>query len=635
MERICTFGSHITVNSYGGKAYWLNWLHEQNIAVPDTIFISAMDRLQILALEKETEFKKELQERMKKILPGDFYAVRSSAVDEDGFVESKAGNYQSYLETAGPEGVWKAIINMGRELKDGSRLGVVIQRMIQAEYSGVIFSSDPKNGDRSGPYICMTPGTGEKLMAGLKKGEELEVVIRDGEIRIPESRIGMSEQNLKQLVEAAKEIENKLNFPVDIEWCVEKNSQKIILLQCRPMTGIFAGKNRIVPVTGKNMAGLPSYLVSNDKVMLRELAEKNNFKMSDAYLMICSCQSDTFPQMDFNYEKPEYFSGYSVVLISPSKIEGKIQRFFVGDKKKVYSVTKCHRFGVRKVASYDQVELCLADMYQAVRMKQWACSAIIQEILDAKFTGVVKQIPEGYAIEIARGHFLSKGLIPMSVYAVDFSGRIVYCDEIWQKKYISIVEGCVLEYRLEKPEKIMISEHNIRNLITCVQSLLSVEKNMVVEFGMLNNSSLTPYVIDCMQGENEISEMSLKKIEQGVLSSGRIEGILVKLELEDDSNVLNVHFYNDIVGTEPDSEECNYIFYAQVPSIQLLDILNRYDSRHIGFVFEEGSMLCHFAVLLRERGIPAIRGINGNMLEEGKRYEMNTADASIKKISLY
>lgn len=628
MERVCTFGNHITREAYGGKAYWLNWLHEQHMDVPETLFIPIMARHQLLELEDC--FKKELQEKINELLSGGSFAVRSSAVDEDDFAESKAGYYHSYLEAVGAEGVWKVMTEMGRELKDGNRLGIIVQKMQQPEFSGVIFSSDPKNGNRSKLYICTTLGIGEQLMAGLEKGEELEIIIGANKIQIPKSRIGLSVQKLKQLVKMAKRIEKKLNFPVDIEWCIDKDAKKIILLQCRPMTGIFTRENGIIPITEPNMSELPSYLVSNDKIMLRKLAKENHFAMSNAYLMVCNCQLDIFPHMDFTYQKPEHFRGYSVVLVSPSKIDGKIQRFFIGDKKRVHSVTKCHRFGVRKVASYAQVELCLADLYQAVRLKQWACSAIIQEILDAKYTGVAKRIPEGYVIEIAKGHFLSKGFISMSAYVMDFCGRLLYCKEIWQNKYISITEGCVLEYRLKVPEKVAVPESHIKNLITSIQPLL-VKKGMVIEFGMLNDGSLTPYVIDCMQEQNELSEMSLRKIEQGILSSGRREGMLVKLELADDNHALNAHFYNEIADIKPITGKSNYIFYAQMPSIQLLDILNRYDSKRIGFVFKEGSMLCHFAVLLRERGIPAIRGIMEEELEEGEWYEMNTMDASIRK----
>ncbi|MBU7016065.1 MAG: hypothetical protein HXS44_01045, partial [Theionarchaea archaeon] len=44
-----------------------------------------------------------------------------------------------------------------------------------------------------------------------------------------------------------------------------------------------------------------------------------------------------------------------------------------------------------------------------------------------------------------------------------------------------------------------------------------------------------------------------------------------------------------------------YVFVAQKPFSEFVDILQAAD----GFIFNEGSMLCHLAILLREKGIPA------------------------------
>ena len=39
---------------------------------------------------------------------------------------------------------------------------------------------------------------------------------------------------------------------------------------------------------------------------------------------------------------------------------------------------------------------------------------IIQEIFDPKFTGIMKKNGSTTFIEIARGHFVAKGIVPMS-----------------------------------------------------------------------------------------------------------------------------------------------------------------------------------------------------------------------------
>lgn len=631
MFEIATFEDMIPVSIYGGKAYWLKWLYDQGIEVPESIFIPAMSQKEQLDLRTNQVLKKKLQKSINHHFGNELLAVRSSALDEDGFVESKAGNYRSCLYVCGFSGVMSALKKIWKGIGKEIRLGIVVQKMVQAKYAGVIFSSDPKDGNRKKLHIAATLGLGDKLLSGISTGEEICVEITDGEVLAKNTSALINHDCLTHLVLLSKDIESKLNYPVDIEWCVEKDSERLILLQCRPMTGIFPKKDEIIQITDENMKNIPGYLISNNKVLLRKLAEKYHFQISKAYMMVCSCREEALPYMEFSYNKPDYFSGYSVVLLSPSKIHGAVQRFFVGNKKRVYSVTRCHRFGVRQVASYDQINKCLIDLYQTAKTKQWACSAIIQEIWDAKFTGIIRHSGDGYILEIARGHFLSKGITPMSMYITDSCGKILYQKEIWQNRYINIVEGCILEYRMENAEKIVLSEECIGNVIASVKELLDTQ-NLIVEFGLLRNDSLTPYVIDCTPVETIDSDLSSDSIRKGVISEGRVEGTVVKLSITNETDSFNKHFYNEISDISAEKGEQNYIFCTNLPDIRLIDILNQYNHKHIGFVFEEGSLLCHLAVLLRERGIPAICGVDSNTLEEGAVYCLDTTKPEMRKI---
>ena len=112
-------------------------------------------------------------------------------------------------------------------------------------------------------------------------------------------------------------------------------------------------------------------------------------------------------------------------------------------------------------------------------------------------------------------------------------------------------------------------------------------------------------------------------VQNGVLSEGKIEGRLKILDLGNFNDSLNSHFYNEIDNTLSVSSE-KIIFYAKLPSIKFLDILGKYKSSDIGFVFEKGSLLCHLSVLLREKGIPAIIGVSPFGLKEGEAYQIDT-----------
>jgi phosphoenolpyruvate-protein kinase (PTS system EI component) len=73
-----------------------------------------------------------------------------------------------------------------------------------------------------------------------------------------------------------------------------------------------------------------------------------------------------------------------------------------------------------------------------------------------------------------------------------------------------------------------------------------------------------------------------------------------------------------------------------LPSISLLDILGK-AGRNIGFVFQEGATLCHFAVILRELGIPAIVGVDINCLDYDEQYclDTNTGASLEEKFKIY
>lgn len=92
-------------------------------------------------------------------------------------------------------------------------------------------------------------------------------------------------------------------------------------------------------------------------------------------------------------------------------------------------------------------------------------------------------------------------------------------------------------------------------------------------------------------------------IKKGILSRGKREEIICHVSV-DDYDSLNMH-YHDVSKTMKKNND-KIVFFCKRPDIGLLDILNKYDNSNISFVFAEGSILCHLAVILREKNIPAI-----------------------------
>jgi pyruvate,water dikinase len=98
-------------------------------------------------------------------------AVRSSALDEDGIGTSFAGQYDTYLNIKGPDAIAEAIVkcweSVGGERMEAYRkehnlpaeslgVAVLVQQMVSAEVSGVVFSANPVSGNRDEVMINAT-----------------------------------------------------------------------------------------------------------------------------------------------------------------------------------------------------------------------------------------------------------------------------------------------------------------------------------------------------------------------------------------------------------------------------------------------------------------------------------------------
>jgi len=200
-------------------------------------------------------------------------AVRSSAVDEDGQHASFAGQHESYLNIIGPDAVANAVqrclasarteraIHYRRShgLGDKANVAVLVQQLVMADVSAVVFSADPRTGERDRVVINATWGLGESLVGGtvtpdlyVVQKSDLEILSRqitektcmtvarpEGTREVPVPRCMQKEAALKDtqitaLARLALTLETSQGWPVDLE-CAYQNGH-LYLLQCRPIT---------------------------------------------------------------------------------------------------------------------------------------------------------------------------------------------------------------------------------------------------------------------------------------------------------------------------------------------------------------------------------------------------------------
>ncbi|HYM65332.1 MAG TPA: phosphoenolpyruvate synthase, partial [Candidatus Sulfotelmatobacter sp.] len=201
-------------------------------------------------------------------------AVRSSATAEDLQDASFAGQQETFLNVKGDAVLFEKIKEGWASLFDGraifyrhnqrldhTKVGIalVVQKMVESDASGVMFTLDPVTNDKSKITIEAILGLGELIVQGEENPDHYEVLkenfsitnkkisqqvkllkkvgLNNKEIKLTKANGGRQKISDKQIVELAKigeKLEKHYYFPQDIEWAIEKN--KVFIVQTRAVT---------------------------------------------------------------------------------------------------------------------------------------------------------------------------------------------------------------------------------------------------------------------------------------------------------------------------------------------------------------------------------------------------------------
>src|SRR5829696_1324882 len=176
-------------------------------------------------------------------------AVRSSAVAEDSEAASYAGQQETYLFVEGAEDVCARVVDcwasffseralfyraeMG-SLED-LRMAVVVQKMVDPEKSGVIFTVDPVKRRRDRMVVEAVRGIGDQVVSGEVTPDHY-TLDRRGKVKrekIVDDRI-LTDEELQRLGDLGRQLEERHGVAQDIEWAMI--GEEIYLLQSRPVT---------------------------------------------------------------------------------------------------------------------------------------------------------------------------------------------------------------------------------------------------------------------------------------------------------------------------------------------------------------------------------------------------------------
>jgi len=205
-----------------------------------------------------------------------FSAVRSSATLEDMESASFAGLQDTYLNVAGVDAILEGIrrcwgslftprVLVYRQKKgfdhSSVKLAVLVQKMVDATVSGILFTRDPNTGENH-MIVEAGWGLGEAIVGGevtpdhyVIDGATLKVVhkqISEQRVRLVRDDAGgnrrepvpadersvqkLSDHRLSRLVSLARLIESHYRRPMDVEWCGDRDG--LYIVQARPVTTI-------------------------------------------------------------------------------------------------------------------------------------------------------------------------------------------------------------------------------------------------------------------------------------------------------------------------------------------------------------------------------------------------------------
>lgn len=234
------------VDVVGGKAYSIAVLNENGIIVPKGVILPKEIWKQYETTKNE-EFLKIIVDKIVDYIKADKYAVRSSAVGEDAKDLSWAGCFESILNISA-EQLKDSIIECGKSLygervrvyktlhnniKNIEDIGILIQEYIDADWSGVCFSSNPVTGNDKECIIEYQKGKSGSVVGGY--GESTTVII-DKNIGMAKEKSDMPSSYINTIYKKISKIYQIWKVPVDVEWVIKESN--LYITQTRPITTI-------------------------------------------------------------------------------------------------------------------------------------------------------------------------------------------------------------------------------------------------------------------------------------------------------------------------------------------------------------------------------------------------------------
>ena len=272
-QQVVPFAKARDTALFGSKAVGLGEAVRHGLAVPPGMALSG-DLVEAVASDDEKAVDK-LAAAIAELRPP--FAVRSSAVDEDGAAASFAGQHLTVLNVHSAADVPGAVREVWWSANSDSAItyrqkvglftrpsvGVVVQTLLNPSVAGVMFTEHPVTGaderlieaswglgeavvaglvvpdhfrlDRAGQVLERKPGRKRIAVRSLPNGGTFEETVPSAQV----TQLCLDDAQLASLANLALQCEQAYGPRRDIEWALQDGM--LYLLQCRAVT---TGKSR-------------------------------------------------------------------------------------------------------------------------------------------------------------------------------------------------------------------------------------------------------------------------------------------------------------------------------------------------------------------------------------------------------
>lgn len=550
------------------------------------------------------------------------YAVRSSALQEDTQDRSAAGTYDTLLNVQWLDLMeaiircWSSLYNERAFVRQSDRtllaserkMGVIVQKMVRTEMSGILFTADPTTNDHSRMVIEAGYGMGDRIVSGAQTvSRYFYDKISDYIVVDHKEGPDLNQEEIRRLISISKQVEEELGGPQDIEWGF-LHGDKVVLLQSRPVTMLQNCK-----------------LDQAEIIALRELNDGQKSLMGAFRQRYHRWKRKKIPFYQACFLTNVPYCGWWLIHYNNETLEEGITKLLPQIRAPfVFVAINEHLMDIHLPIN-DLLEK-LSELCRLVGGQPITIS--VRESYPTEVSLLSNLTQEGNTyIEYAPGALkgINAGMLIPSNILLSPTGEVISSTEVTNDYY----------YRFDEEAVDICLSREVVSPQVSIGELQEIARNTKT----LTEAMGSPIVVEWWKWKNEIlaNDVSLLKkyslsvdldgLDYTVISPGSLAGRILRIDAIETETLeylshgrgVSVSDYMEEMNTfnqlktyqrrisEMKESGDGVILYLPKPYLFFAPLCSEVD----GVVFQRASMLCHFSIILREMGIPAI-SLDGN-----------------------